>query len=70
MAARTDGTFKVKPLYITPFGDEFVVTHVRDTMAFNGKRMEIDAIVVWRMVDGKIKEAWDIPAVNTPTFLD
>jgi len=25
----------------------------------------IDAIVVWRIVDGRISEAWGIPAINT-----
>ena len=27
--------------------------------------LEIDAVVVWRIVGGKIAEAWDIPAVHT-----
>ena len=26
---------------------------------------DVDAVVVWRVVDGQIREAWDIPAVNT-----
>ena len=25
----------------------------------------IDAIVVWRVVEGRLAEAWDIPAVYT-----
>jgi hypothetical protein len=32
--------------------------------------MEIDAIVVWCIIDGKIKEAWDIPIVHTAKILD
>ena len=60
------GTFKVNPVSITPVGDELVVVHVKDTMVFEGNPIEIDAVVVWRMVDGKIAEAWDIPAVHTP----
>ena len=60
------GTFKVNPVSITPVGDELVVAHVKDTMVFEGNPIEIDAVVVWRMVDGKIAEAWDIPAVHTP----
>lgn len=34
-------------------------------MILNDQKLEIDAVVVWRILDGKIKEAWDIPAVNT-----
>ncbi len=69
MGGHTDGTFKVNPLSITPIGDEFVVVHVKDTMALNGKQMEIDAIVLWHIIDEKIKEAWDIPALHTATVL-
>ncbi len=63
LADQTEGTFKVTPLSITPMGDELVVTHVKDNMTLRGQQLEIDAVVVWRIVDGKIKEAWDIPAV-------
>jgi len=66
MAGKTEGSFKVTPLSIIPFGDELVVTHVKDTMILEGEQLEIDAVVVWRIVDGKIREAWDIPAINTP----
>lgn len=65
IAGKTEGTFKVTPVSITPMGDELVVTFVKDNMILNGQHLEIDAVVVWRIVDGKIKEAWDIPAVYT-----
>ena len=65
IAAKTEGSFKVTPLSITPMGDELVVTHVKDNMTLDGEQIEVDAVVVWRIVDGKIKEAWDIPAVYT-----
>ncbi len=65
IAGETEGTFKVTPLSITPMGDELVVTHVKDSMTLNGNSLVIDAVVVWRIVDGRIKEAWDIPAVYT-----
>lgn len=65
LAGKTEGTFKVTPLSITPMGDEFVVTYVQDNMILNGRQMEINAVVVWRIVDEKIKEAWDIPAIYT-----
>tara|TARA_R110002051_G_scaffold307954_1_gene379260 strand:+ start:2155 stop:2544 length:390 start_codon:yes stop_codon:yes gene_type:complete len=65
IAGKTEGTFKVTPITITPMGDELVVTHVKDNMLLNGQQIEVDAVVVWRIVDGKIKEAWDIPEVYT-----
>ena len=70
IAGQTKGTFKVTPLSITPMGNELVVTHVKDTMTINSRQLEIDAVVVWRILDGKIKEAWDIPAVYTAEILD
>ncbi|WP_299726488.1 nuclear transport factor 2 family protein [uncultured Tateyamaria sp.] len=70
LTADTDGTFRIDPLSIAAFGDELVVTHVRDRLVLDGQSMAIDAVVVWRIVDGLITEAWDIPAINTATFLD
>ena len=70
IASQTKGTFKVTPLSIIPMGDELVVTHVQDNMTFKGQHIEVDAVVVWRIVDGKIKEAWDIPAVYTAETSD
>jgi len=35
------------------------------TVSFGGTEIDIDAIVVWRIVDGRVSEAWDIPAINT-----
>ncbi len=70
LAEDTDGTFRIEPLSIAAFGDELVVTHVRDRLVLDGQSMAIDAVVVWRIVNGLIAEAWDIPAVNTATRLD
>ena len=70
MANNTGGTFKVNVISTIPMGDELVVTHVKDRMLLNDKQMEIDAVVVWRIVDGKIKEAWDIPAIHKVKFLE
>ncbi|MBT8469530.1 MAG: nuclear transport factor 2 family protein [Deltaproteobacteria bacterium] len=65
LGAASAGTFSVEPVSITPFGDELVVTCVRDTMALGGTSIEVDAVVVWRIVGGRLAEAWDIPAINT-----
>ena len=70
IAEQTEGTFKVTPLTILPMGDEFVVTHVKDKMTLRGQDLEIDAVVVWRIVEGKIKEAWDMPAIYTAETAD
>ncbi|MEO1292997.1 MAG: nuclear transport factor 2 family protein [Pseudomonadota bacterium] len=66
MAAKTDGSFKVHPVSVTPVGNELLVVHVRDTMNLGGAPLVTDAVVVWRIVNGKIAEAWDIPAVFSP----
>ncbi len=70
LAGRTNGSFKVNPVSITPLGDELIVTHVKDTMFLEGKQMEIDAVVLWCIIDGTIKEAWDIPVTHTAKFLE
>ena len=63
LSMMTDGTFQVDPISITPVGDELVIAHVKDRMTLNGKSIELDAVVVWRVVDGLLAEAWDIPSV-------
>ena len=65
MAGKTKGSFNVQPVSVTPVGNELLVVHVQDTMDLGGVSVETDAVVVWRIVDGKIAEAWDIPAVFT-----
>ncbi|WJY23177.1 nuclear transport factor 2 family protein [Fontisubflavum oceani] len=61
----TNGTFKINPVSATPIGDELVVVHVKDSMTLDDTPVLIDAVVVWRFVNAKIAEAWDIPAVHT-----
>ncbi len=70
LAGRTEGSFKVSPLTVVPLGDELIVTHVKDTMSLDGKPMKIDAVVIWCIIDGKIKEAWDIPVIPTAKILE
>ena len=50
---------------LTPYGDELLVAFATNTLSVNGAEIDVDAVVVWRVVDGRIQEAWDIPAVNT-----
>ncbi|MEM8676015.1 MAG: nuclear transport factor 2 family protein [Cyanobacteria bacterium P01_G01_bin.67] len=59
----TGGTFQVEPITITPIGDELVIVHVKDRMTLTSRTIELDAVVVWRIVDASLVEAWDIPSV-------
>lgn len=70
LAGRTGGSFKVNPISIVPMGDNLVITHVKDTMNLDGQQMMIDAVVIWCVIDGKIKEAWDIPVIPTAKMLE
>ncbi len=67
---RTEGSFEVNPISISPLGNHMVVTHVKDTMVLDNGPMEIEAVVLWCIVDGKIKEAWDIPVIPTAKVLE
>ena len=61
----SDTGFKNQPHSLTPYGDELVVAYATNTVSFGGTAIDVDAIVVWRIVDGRLREAWDIPAINT-----
>ncbi|MEL6490673.1 MAG: nuclear transport factor 2 family protein [Cyanobacteria bacterium J06621_3] len=63
LAMLSKGTFEVTPISVTPIGDELVIAHVKDRMVLNNTSVELDAVVVGRVVDGLLTEAWDIPAV-------
>ena len=65
MAKRTAGTFRVNPVSVTAAGDELVVVQTKNTMILEGRQIETDVVVVWRIVDGLITEVWDIPSVHT-----
>ena len=57
--------FRNVPHSLTPCGDELLVAFATNTLSIDGVMIEVDAVVVWRVFDGQIHEAWDIPAVNT-----
>ena len=61
----SDTGFHNEPHSLTPYGDELVVAYATNTVSFAGTMLDVDAVVVWRIVDGRIREAWDIPAINT-----
>jgi predicted SnoaL-like aldol condensation-catalyzing enzyme len=62
---RSKSSFQRKLIDARPVGDELVITQVCNRMDLDGNTIEVDAVVIWRIVDSKISEAWDIPAVNT-----
>ena len=66
IGAVSAGTFRIEPVSLTPVGDELVVTHTRNSLTLEGRQITMDVVVVWRIVDGRITEVWDIPSVNTP----
>jgi len=65
IGSESRGSFEVHPISVTAFGDELVVTHVRNSMSIEGRPIVVDAVVVWRIIDGRIAEAWDIPSAHT-----
>ena len=65
LGERSDSSFRVNVIDSRTAGDELIVTQVCNCMNFEGSPMEFDAVVVWRIVNGKVAEGWDIPAVNT-----
>lgn len=63
MAGATDGTFRVNVKDARAVGDELVVVETVNEMVLEGGPIAVDVVVVWRIVDGKVTEVWDIPAV-------
>lgn len=65
LGGKSNRSFQVNPIDGHPAGDELVVTQVCNRMELDGRPIEFDAVVVWRIVNSKIAEGWDIPAINT-----
>ena len=61
----TKGTFQVELISVHPIGDELVTMHTQNTMMLADENINIDVVLVWRVVEGYIKEVWDIPSVYT-----
>ena len=62
----TSGTFRIEPISLTPAGDELVVAHTRNSLTLEDQQITTDVVVVWRIVEGRIAEVWDIPSVYAP----
>ena len=60
IAQKSGGTFQIDPVSVTPVGDELVVVQSRNTLTVEGRSVAVDVVVVWRIVDGRVVEVWDI----------
>jgi len=60
---KSKGSFEKKVINQHVVGDELVIIQTCNSLVFEGKTIEIDVVVVWRIVDGKIAEGWDIPSI-------
>ena len=65
LGAQSAGSFVVTPVDGHLAGNELVFTQVCNHMEQEGNNIEFDAVVIWRVVNNQIAEAWDIPAINT-----
>lgn len=63
--ALTGGSFPEMPISVMPMGDELTVAHIQDTTTVRGQPIPIDAVIVWRIVNGRIAEAWVITSGYT-----
>lgn len=63
LAEISNGSFQRNVIGARPVGDEQVVVQACNRLAFEGDTIETDVVVVWRVVNGKIAEGWDIPSV-------
>ncbi len=62
----SNGSFRAKVINRSVVGDELVIIQTCNRLAleaFEGETIETNVIVVWRIVNGKIAEGWDIPSV-------
>ena len=54
-------------------GDELVIVQTCNRLAleaFEGDTIETNVIVVWRIVNGKIAEGWDIPSIYNVRIIE
>ena len=63
LAEISNDSLNVSVIDTRTVGDELVITQTCNRLSIEGKTMEFDVVVVWRFVEGKISEAWDIPSV-------
>ena len=67
LGAFTKGTFVPETISVTPWGDELLVMCNKNRMMLPDKAIETDVVLVWRFVDDRIAEVWDIPSAYSGT---
>lgn len=60
LAEKSQGTFQIEPVSAAPVGPELVVVQSRNTLTLEAQIITVDIVVVWRVVEGQIREVWDI----------
>ena len=65
----TGSTFEPHVVSIQAIGDELVVVHRKQAISLDDRKIESDVVVVWRIVNGQIKEVWDIPSVHNVHYV-
>lgn len=60
LAEKSHGTFRIEPVTATPVGKELVVVQSHNSLTLDGSTVNVDVVVVWRIVGGRIVEVWDI----------
>lgn len=70
LGGMTGNSLQVTPISAQAVGDELVVVQTCNRITFEGRTIEFDVVVVWRFVEGKIAEAWDIPSVFQVRSID
>ena len=60
----TGNAFKVNLVSITAAGDELLVVHRQQEIIMGDRQIKTDVVVVWRVVDDRIAEVWDIPSIH------
>ena len=63
LGQRTNGTFEVNPISMTAVGNQLVVVQTRNRMILDDQQIETDVVIVFRIIEGRITEVWDIPSV-------
>ena len=65
LGTRTKGNFETTDRHLIHTGNELIVVKATHFMTLDDNSFEVDAVVIWRVVENQFVEAWDIPAVNT-----
>ena len=59
----------IEPVSAVPVGKELVVVQSRNSLTLDHQSVTIDVVVVWRIVEGRIVEVWDIVPGQPKTII-